>query len=149
MLIYMLTRFFQVDNNVRDEVVGSAFGVVHCEGARESFEEALKRVEARKQKSFRRGMTQQIQRFADGHRMSSENFPREGGLSKKANGDSAGHFHALKRIPVRGYCWRSERFENTWFISHYVYKDYQKLKARDAERLGKNWIRIEVNGDER
>jgi len=84
-----------VDNEFKDEIMGSAFRVVHCAGARKSFEQAL------------------------------------------------------KRIPVRGYCWRSERCENTWFISHYVYKDYQKLKARDTERLGKNWLRIEVNGDER
>lgn len=138
-----------MDNEFKDEITGSAFRVVHCEGARESFEQALKRVEARKHGSFRRGMVQQIQRLADGHRMSGENFPIEGELPKKLNGESAGHFRALKRIPVRGYCWRSECCENTWFISHYVYKDYQKLKARDTERLGKNWIRIEVNGDER
>jgi len=138
-----------VDNSIRDEIAGKAYRIVHCKGAKEALEEALMHVEAKKRATFRRGMAQQIQRLADGHRMSSENFPKEGELPKKTNGESAGHFHAFKRIPVRGYCWRSKRLENTWFISHYVYKDHQKLKARDTERLGKNWTRIEVNGDER
>lgn len=43
-----------MDNEFRDEITGCAFRIVHCEGARESFEQALKRVEARKQDSFRR-----------------------------------------------------------------------------------------------
>lgn len=94
-------------------------------------------------------MAQQIQRLADGHPMTKENFPKEGRLPNKPNGDSAGYFYAFKRIPVRGYCWRSERLKNTWFISHYVYKDYQKLKAKDTDRLARNWTRIEVDGDER
>lgn len=72
-----------------------------------------------------------------------------GKLPNNANGEGSGHFHALKRIPIRGYCWRSERHENTWFVSHYVFKNYQKLKAKDTDRLGKNWTRIEVDGDER
>jgi len=138
-----------VNSQSRDEVQGAVYRVVHCLGARESFEEALRHVEARKQGSFRRGMVQQIQRLADGHPMTRENFPKEGKLPNNANGEGSGHFHALKRIPIRGYCWRSERHENTWFVSHYVFKNYQKLKAKDTDRLGKNWTRIEVDGDER
>jgi hypothetical protein len=138
-----------VDKSVKDEIKGKAYRIVHCLGALESFQEALGHVDARKHSTFRRGMVQQIQRLADGHKMTKENFPREGELPKKGNGESAGYFHAFKRISVRGYCWRSKRLENTWFISRYVYKDYQKLKVRDTERLGKNWTRIEMNGNER
>ncbi|KAA0875941.1 hypothetical protein E1H14_03430 [Nitrincola tapanii] len=94
-------------------------------------------------------MAQQIQRLADGHRVSRENFPKEGELPKKRNGKSAGYFFAFKRMPIRGYCWQSECHPDTWFISHYVFKDYQKLKAKDVDRVAHNWIRIEVDGDER
>lgn len=127
---------------------GSKFRAVHCEGALDSFKGALSKVEARKQKSFERGMVQQIQRLLDGHRMSKENFPPEGDLPKLKGQKSTKTFNALKRKPVRGYCWLSEVCPNTYFISHYVYKNYDKLKERDTTLVGNNWIRIEVDGDE-
>lgn len=45
-----------------------------------------------------------------------ENFPREGKLPSKGSGESNGHFHALKRIPVRGYCWLSlnKNWHDAW-----------------------------------
>jgi len=43
----------------------------------------------------------------------------------------------------------SEKHSNTYFISHYVYKDYEKLKTKDTKKIGNNWNRIEVDGDER
>ncbi len=94
-------------------------------------------------------MILQIQRLADGERMSKENFPQEGELPKsKNNPNKTKKFNALKRIPIRGYCWLSEKHHDTYFISHYIYKDYDKLKERDTEIVGRNWKRIEVDGDE-
>jgi hypothetical protein len=94
-------------------------------------------------------MIQQIERLADGQRMSKENFPQEGNLPKRKGQQRAKKFNALKRIPIRGYCWLSDRCKNTYFISHYVYKDYDDLKDSDTKRVGANWRRIEEDGDER
>lgn len=80
--------------------------------------------------------------------MSKENFPQEGVLPKQKNQSIAKKFNALKRIPIRGYCWLSGIHSNTYFISHYVYKNYDKLKEKDTAIVGKNWIRIEVNSYE-
>ncbi|MFA3790849.1 hypothetical protein AB6T38_07005 [Aliiglaciecola sp. SL4] len=127
---------------------GSKFRAVHCKGALDSFKGSLSKVETRKQKSFERALLQQLQRLLDGHRMSKENFPQEGKLPKSIGQKSEKKFNALKRKPLRGYCWLSEKYPNTYFISHYVYKDYDKLKEKDIKIVGNNWVRIEVNGDE-
>lgn len=136
-------------NEIKDEFQGAKYRVVHCLGALESFHQSLIHVETHKGKALKRGMVQQIQRLADGHRMSRENFPREGSLPKRNDGTHVGYFFAFKRLPVRGYCWQSDSYPNTWFISHYVYKDYQKLKNRDEAKVAENWTRIEVDGNER
>jgi hypothetical protein len=80
--------------------------------------------------------------------MSKENFPQEGDLPKKAGQQKAKKFNALKRIPLRGYCWLSDRHDKTYFISHYVYKNYDALKGSDTNIVGKNWKRIEEDGNE-
>ena len=138
-----------MSTDVKDEFQGAKYRVVHCSGALESFFQSLTHVETHKGTALKRGMVQQIQRLADGHRMSRENFPREGELPKRIDGSSAGYFFALKMLPIRGYCWQSDSHPNTWFISHYVYKDYQKLKKRDETKVAENWTRIEVGGNER
>jgi hypothetical protein len=137
------------DEKPKDSYKGARFTLVHCEGALKSYEDALGSVDARKRKSFTRGIIQQIKRLADGHRMSKENFPQEGALPKSKGQQKAKKFNALKRIPIRGYCWLSERHKDTYFISHYVYKNYDDLKEGDTTRVGNNWRRIEENGDER
>jgi len=128
------------------EYRGRKFRVVHCVGAKESFDEAAKRLTAAKAKSFARGIVQQIMRLADGHKMTKENFPAEEKLPKQAGNK---RFHALKRKPIRGYCWLSTKYPNTYFISHYVFKDYQKLADRETDRVRENWIRIEEKGHDR
>lgn len=133
---------------LKDCYKGSSCEVIHCEGAIDSFEEAITHVEARKREGFIRAIELQLRRLADGHRMSKENFPQEGELPKKKGQDRAKNFYALKRIPIRGYCWRSDKHPNKYFISHYVFKDYGKLKAKDTSKVGYNWTRIEVDEDE-
>lgn len=132
----------------KDRFVGDKFTVIHCKDALESFYKALERVKSGKREAFKRGMINQIKRLADGHRMSKENFPQEGDLPKKKGQHRTKKFNALKRIPIRGYCWLSDRNTNTYYISHYVYKNYQNLKAADTNRVKDNWSRIEENGDE-
>lgn len=137
----------------KDRLGGLKFTIVHCEGALESYAAALDSVQANRRGSFTSRMIAQIQiqiqRLADGHRMSKESFPQEGELPKRKGQHGARKFNALKRIPTRGYCWLSERHENTYFVSHYVYKDQDKLNTRDTSRVGANWTRIEERGYER
>lgn len=59
------------------EYEGGRFRVVHCDGAVESYWEALKHVDARKAKSFTRNMIAQIKRLADGQPMSKGSFPKQ------------------------------------------------------------------------
>jgi hypothetical protein len=133
------------DTKIQKSFEGKKFKVIHCKKAVESYEESLRHVDSQKRRSFTRSLILQIQRLADGQRMSKENFPQEGELPKQSK---TRKFNALKRIPIRGYCWLSDVYPNTYFISHYVYKDYDKLKDKDTAIVGKNWTRIEVNGDE-
>ncbi|MCK0154618.1 hypothetical protein MWU49_12940 [Alcanivorax sp. S6407] len=128
---------------------GKRYKVVHCEGALDSFYDALKKVKANKAKSLTTQMALQIKRLADGGEMSNENFPSEGQLPSCPGQQRRKKFRALKRIPIRGYCWLSDRVPGTWFISHYVYKDYNDLDERDTDKVGRNWRRIEENGDDR
>jgi len=137
------------DDKPKDSHKGSKFTVRHCEGALESYVIALNSVDARRRKSFTNGVIQQIERLSNGQRMSRKNFPQEGVLPKRKGQQRAKKFNALKRIPIRGYCWLSDRHKSTYFISHYVYKDYDDLRKGDTSKVGANWRRIEENGDER
>ena len=128
--------------------IGSKFTVTHCKGALDSYIEALSHVDARKHKTFTNAVVLQIARLADGHRMSIKSFPQEGELPKRKGQKKAKRFNALKKIPIRGYCWLSDKHKDTYFISHYVYKNYDKLKERDTNQVGANWRRIEENDDE-
>jgi hypothetical protein len=133
---------------VRSRYAGRAFTIVHCRGALESFEKAISGLPKRKRESFTRGMILQINRLANGERMSKDNFPREGLLPGDEHHGKK-HFFALKRIPVRGYCWKSTQQPNTWFISHYILKKKDKLADSDTQKVCNNWHRIEIENDER
>ena len=122
---------------IKSEYTGQVYRVVHCEGALNSFNHAVQRLRASKRKSMIRGMVLQIERLASGNRLSTETFLAEGFLPNDKK------FFALKRIPVRAYCWRSAVNHNTWFISHYIYKDHQKLKDKDIQRVHDNWRKLE------
>ena len=130
------------------EYEGRRFRVVHCDGAAESYQDALNHVRSGRAASFTRGIVLQIKRLADGLPMSRENFPREGALPRQPGQQGTKYFNALKKIPIRGYCWRSATKPNTYFISHYVYKDYDDLAERDVQKVGHNWRRIEESGDD-
>lgn len=71
------------DKKIQNNFEGEKFKVIHCKGAVESYEESLRHVDSQKRKSFTRSMIIQIQRLADGQRMSKENFPQEGVLPKQ------------------------------------------------------------------
>lgn len=64
--------------DVAREYIGRRFRVVHCDGALDSYWEALRSVDARRAKSFTRNIIAQIKRLADGQPMSKGSFPKEG-----------------------------------------------------------------------
>ena len=128
-----------MSNSISNKYKGERFTVVHCEGAIESFEEALQRVTPHnKQRSITRAMIQLIERLANGERLSKDSFPSEGNLPK-----SSGKFYAFKKLPIRAYCWQSKKHGGTYFISHYKYKDKSKLLQKDIEKVHANWRNIE------
>ena len=135
-------------DGLQKSFIGERYTVTHCTGAIESLEKALGHCRKDKAKSLKRGLILQIIRLANGYEMSTENFPPEGNLPKRHNQTKADKFYAFKRVPIRGYCWKSVAFPGTYFISHYVYKDYKKLKESDEDIVRRNWKRIEVDGDE-
>ncbi|HED2523850.1 TPA: hypothetical protein R4Y92_002606 [Klebsiella aerogenes] len=122
---------------------GECYRVVHCEGALKSLKEALKSVTpTNKQKSMLISLQLQIERLASGKRSSDLTIRKEG-LLPSYQGKPAKHFWAIKKIPVRGYFWESESHFMTYFISHYIYKDFDKLDDSDVQRVRNNWERIE------
>lgn len=127
---------------------GAVSKVVHCDGAFESLSVALARVTKQKGTSLMRMIIIQIERLASGERMSTENFPPEGELPNAIGQTRHRLFYALKKLPIRAYCWHSDTKPKTWFISHYIYKDKGKLDTKDTNIVHKNWQRIEVNGDD-
>lgn len=100
-------------------------------------------VEARKRTKFVNALALQIERLANGQRLSKEHFRDEADLPLDHRTGKRDKFWALKRIPVRGYCWRSVKYPNTWFVSHYVFKDYAKLKKQDVQKVHNNWRLLE------
>ncbi|MDM3380750.1 hypothetical protein OGV43_13220 [Citrobacter sp. Cb003] len=127
---------------------GDCYRVVHCIGALKSLKEALKSVSpSKKQKSMLVSLQLQIERLASGKR-SPDLSARKEGVLPPLNGRPAKNFWAIKKIPIRAYYWESEKHEMTYFISHYIYKDFEKLDDSDSIRVRNNWERIERGCDE-
>jgi hypothetical protein len=125
---------------------GKKFTIIHCRGAIDSYNSALIGVEARKRASYTRTLISQINRLAAGDKQSANSFPFESEFSSSSGLKIK--FRCLKRIPLRGYCWLSNKNKNTYYISHYVFKDYQKLNPKDTKKVKINWIRIEEGNDD-
>lgn len=122
---------------LKDRMQGSVYTLIHCDGALQSLEDALEGMSEREKQKSRIKIITQINRLIDGHRMSEDNFVDEG---KLPNGKT---FKAIRKIPIRGYCWLSKRFNKTFFMSHYIMKKKQKLANSDVDRVGNNWKNIE------
>jgi hypothetical protein len=53
------------------------------------------------------------------------------------------HFYAIKAGDLRGYGWFSDKHKGVFYISHFAFKQGQKLSKKNAGRVAKNWRRIE------
>ncbi|USE34104.1 hypothetical protein [Endozoicomonas sp. SCSIO W0465] len=122
-----------------DKYEGIHCTIVFCKGAKESLDEVLAKhaPQPMKSKKLKAQMWSLLARLADGHRMTKENFPTEGDLPDGSK------FHAIKKIPLRAYLWRSKKYSGKYFISHFIYKDFQKLKPKDTTKVCNNWREIE------
>ncbi|MFH6895118.1 hypothetical protein ACHCAL_13815 [Providencia huaxiensis] len=116
---------------------GEKFVVTHCDGAIDTFLESLKSLKDKEAKVMEMKVVLQLKRLADGKAMAKESFVSEGTLP---NGKK---FYAIKRVPVRGYLWLSSKLRCTYYVSHYIYKNHQKLKDKDKDMIHSNWRKIE------
>lgn len=133
--------------DIKDCYQGSCYKVVHCKGALDSLDDAMRSLRDKKAKSMLRQLILQIERLVSGARMAQGTVRKEGDLPSY-QGRPAKNFWALKRIPIRGYYWDSEKNEQTYYISHYIYKDFDELHQSDVLKVHNNWHRIEGGHDE-
>lgn len=114
--------------------------IEHCDGAEESLEKALKdmpNADEEQRQLYRDQLEEFFDRYARGERLSSSSLSSEGDLPDKTK------FLAMRRLPIRAYFWVSKRLRSTLFISHYVYKKWQKLEKRDSRLVCRNWEKYE------
>ncbi|MEN4621768.1 hypothetical protein ABEH29_10295 [Pantoea agglomerans] len=130
------------------EITGSLLTIVHCESAWDTFLVALESIQEAKRESIKHRMDVMVKALADGKRLSRDSFPPEGMLPC-LQGKQAKQFYAFKKIPIRAYGWYSETKPKKFFISHYIFKNTDKLSKSDTTIVQRNWTRIEVNGDEK
>lgn len=127
-----------------DEVLfkGDYYQIYICAGGHESLRLAVSKVApTAKRTKIVRWLYRDIEALAN---HGSTGLPL-GSLATEAQLPSGSHFYALKRAPIRAYFWKSDTPRNL-YISHFAYKDQQKLKAKDKNKLIKNWKRVERNG---
>lgn len=119
------------------------FTVIHCKGAISSLKVAIKSVTpANKQKKMLMSLRLQIERLSACKRSAEPSVRKEGELPSY-NGKPKKNFWAIKKIPIRGYYWESERVNKTFFISHYIFKNFDDLHDSDTQKVCNNWDRIE------
>ena len=128
---------------IEDEYIGRKYRVVHCVGAKASLKQALISLTKSRRRSMQDRLAAFFKRFADGECLSRDSFPPEGDLPTSSGGVSNGKFYAFKKIPLRAYGWHSKSKPDVFYISHYIYKDFDDLSAADIDRVGKNWKALE------
>lgn len=138
-----------MDKDLLKNCQGTARKIVHCKGAKESYWDEItrKRIKASKARSLASRLSAYIERHANGDRLSKQNYRKEAELPRRPGKDN-GYFYAIKNIPIRAYGWESTRLRRVFFISHYVYKDYDDLHSRDVLKVHENWRRIEECNDD-
>ena len=133
---------------VQSTYKGECHTVVHCSGAMKSLAIAIKSVSpTKKQRAMMISLQLQIERLSSGKRAPDLSVRKEG-LLPSYDGKPGKSFWAIKKIPIRGYFWESERVYMTYFVSHYIYKDFDELHDSDVQKVCNNWDRIERGLDE-
>ena len=53
------------------------------------------------------------------------------------------HFYAIKANKIRAYGWFSGQYNGVFYISHFTFKEGEKLAKKDHKRVIANWRKIE------
>jgi len=112
---------------------GSKRRVIHSPGALDSWEKVAAQLPDRKATEIEGFLIGLFDAWVGNSRLHTRWAEPEGNLSKTKK------FFAIKRIPIRAYFWYSDVHKDTIVISHYVYKKWQKLKAKDIKQVKLNW----------
>lgn len=117
-----------------DCIIGSHFTIEFCNGAQDSFNVAISRIApVVKRQKYKAIMYNLLNNLSNAKRLSQGTNVKEGALPDKSN------FRALKKIPIRCYFWCSKRHKGRIFVSHFIYKDFDKLDKKDTQKVVKNW----------
>lgn len=137
----MPTKQVTLQSVVQDRK-GSSLRVVHCPGALGSLNEALEGVPAKQRQRFLNFLDKSFERLANGDRLSGDTFVKEASLPGLP-GRSTGNFWALKKIPIRAYCWYSVITRSVLYVSHYKHKKKDALANSDIEAVHHNFKELE------
>jgi len=119
-------------------IIGSHFTIEFCDGSQNSFNLAIARIApVIKRKKYEAIMFTLLNNLSNAKRLAKGTNVKEGVLPDKSN------FRALKKIPIRCYFWCSKKHKNRIFISHFIYKDFDKLDKKDTQKVVKNWREYE------
>jgi hypothetical protein len=133
--------------NVVSDWSGSKYLMSHCcdKAAQSSYDEAMKHVQSKKQRSIENSFRTMYDRFVNNLRISRDSLAKEAAL-KGTGGVTGGkdlHFYAFRKFPIRSYFWYSPSAEGKVWISHYKFKNQQKLDPADTKRVRENFREIE------
>jgi hypothetical protein len=109
----------------------------------ESWRQALRHIPVGKHDRCRAEVHVRLDRLAkEGRLRSPDYFRKEGKLP------DGKHFYAVKAGKVRAYGWFSKQHKSVFYVSHFAFKKGGKLTKEDANKVKKNWRRIEKNESE-
>lgn len=117
---------------------GSRFTIRYCEGAKESYDAAIAHVPEAKRKACIAQFIVRRNRLASGAQMRSPDH-----FNTEANLPDGKPFYAIKTTQgLRAYGWYG-RERGVFHISHFTFKNRQKLDPADTERACSNWRLIQ------
>lgn len=118
---------------------GSRFTIRYCAGAKESFDAAIAHVPEGKRAACTAQFIVRRNRLAEGERMRSPDH-----FNSEADLPDGKPFYAIKTTQgLRAYGWYA-RERGVFYISHFIFKNRQKLDPADTARVCDNWRLIEV-----
>lgn len=122
------------------EYKGSRFTIRYCEGAKESYDAAIAHVPEDRREACTAQFVVRRQRLASGAQMRSpDHFNTEASLP------DGKPFYAIKTTHgLRAYGWWCSRERGVFHISHFIFKNRQKLDSADTDRVCSNWRLIET-----
>lgn len=121
-----------------EEHQGKRLTVRYCQNAEESLKEALESLPIKKHSACLAQLVARRNQLADhGKLRSPDHWNTEGNLP------NSNRFYAIKVGKIRAYGWFSDRYKGVFYISHFTYKDTQKLDKSDLKRVCNHWRKIE------